>query len=306
MKIKNILISQPAPATLERSPFQEIAAKYNVSLDFHPFIKVERVSVKEFRSQRVDILDHTAVIFTNRSSVDHFFQICEETRVSIPETMKYFCVTEAIALYLQKYIVYRKRKIFFGKATFADLIDQIMKHSGEKFFLPLPDPHKPEIPETLDKLKVKYTKVIMSRTVSADVSSVNLDNYDIVVFYSPIEISTLKSVKPETKCNLKIATFGNGTAVAAVDSGYKVSVIAPTPDCPSMVNALDKFIKKYNAGEKIEDVVIEKKSMDIPQLKTDSKSVKKAKPKPKTVAAAASDKESVIKEKKCPAKSKSA
>lgn len=274
MKIKTILVSQPAPAALERSPFQELIAKYGVKIDFHPFIKVERVSVKEFRSQRIDILAHTAVIFTNRSSVDYFFQICEETRVSIPETMKYFCVSEAIALYLQKYIVYRKRKIFFGKGTFTDLMEQVVKHKDEKFLLPLPDPHKPEIPATMDKLKLKYSKVIMSRTVSADVDSVDVDSYDIVVFYSPIEMQTLQAKCPELANGTMIATFGNGTAVAAVESGYKVSVLAPTPESPSMVGALDKFIQKINAGEAVEEIEVKKEVADISHLKVDSKAKK--------------------------------
>lgn len=282
MKVKNILVSQPAPAVADRSPFYEITGKYNINVDFHPFIKVERVSVKEFRQQRVEILTHSAVIFTNRSSVDHFFQICEETRTTVPETMKYFCVTEAIALYLQKYIVYRKRKIFFGKVTFTDLMELIVKHKEEHFLLPLPDSHKPEIPKTLDKLKIKYDKVILSHTVSADISDIDINKYDILVFYSPSEIATLTAKYPSIGDKPMISTFGNSTAVAAVEAGLKVSVLAPTPEYPSMVTALNAFIPKYNAGEQIEAITVEKKSVDISHLKADGKSAKKGTAKSKT------------------------
>ncbi len=262
---------------MDRSPFQELINKYNVHIDFHPFIKVERVSVKEFRQQRVDILSHSAVIFTNRSSVDHFFQLCEETRTTVPETMKYFCITEAVALYLQKYIVYRKRKIFFGKATFADLVEVIVKHKDENYLLPLPDSHKPEIPASLDKLKIKYSKVILSHTVSADIAGIDIPKYDILVFYSPSEIATLASRSGEINGRPMIATFGNGTAVATVEAGMKVNVVAPTPQCPSMVNALDAFIEKVNSGETPEEVtVVKKESIDISHLKTENKGARKS------------------------------
>ncbi|MCC8088954.1 MAG: uroporphyrinogen-III synthase [Rikenellaceae bacterium] len=310
MKVNKILVSQPAPAAIERSPFQELITKYGVSVDFQPFIRVERVSVKEFRSQRVDILAHTAIIFTNRSSVDHFFQICEETRVSIPETMKYFCVTEAVALYLQKYIVYRKRKIFFGKAVFADLVDIIVKHKEEKFLLPLPDPHKSEIPATLDKHKLKHTKLILSHTVSNDINGIDIREYNVVVFYSPLEVATLKSTYPELPETVRIAAFGNGTALAVADHGYNLSVIAPTPESSSMVNAIDKFIQKLQSGENAGYVSIEKKeaspSVDNPAAKKLSKKTVKSK-----VTAKTTDKKSDIKKstgtvKKAPIKSKSA
>ncbi len=288
MKVKTILVSQPAPPVLDRSPFYEIIAKHGLTMDFHPFIKVERVSVKEFRQQRVEILAHSAVIFTNRSSVDHFFQICEETRTTVPETMKYFCVTEAIALYLQKYIVYRKRKIFFGKGTFTDLMEQVVKHREEHFLLPLPDSHKPEITRTLDKLKIKYDKVILSHTVSTDIDGLDLTKYDLLVFYSPSEIATLvnrcgRETTSEGKLPL-IATFGNGTAVATVEAGLKVSVLAPTPEFPSMVKALDTFLTRYNAGETVEEVKVEKKTADISHLKPETRGTRKTASKTKTAA----------------------
>ena len=277
MKVKTILVSQPAPPAVDRSPFQEIITKHKLTVDFHPFIKVERVSAKEFRSQRVEIPGHTAVIFTNRSSVDHFFQICEEIRYTVPETMKYFCVTEAIALYLQKYIVYRKRKIFFGKGTFTDLMEVVVKHKDENFLLPLPDSHKPEIPQSMDKLKLKYDKVILSHTVAADIDEVDITKYDILAFYSPSEIATLTAKHNDINGKPMIAVFGNGTAVAAVESGLKVSILAPTPESPSMVKALDTFIAKYNAGDELEEVTVEKKTIDVSHLKTDKKRSKSTK-----------------------------
>ena len=250
MKIKHILISQPAPAALERSPFSEIVTKHAVDLDFNPFIRVEGVSAKEFRAQRVDILSHTAVIFTSRTTIDNFFRICDECRITVPETMKYFCVTEAVALYLQKYIVYRKRKIFFGKSTFADLMDVILKHKEEKFVIPLSEPHKPEIPKLLDKARVKYDKLILARTVSADLSGLDISKYDLLVFYSPSEIHALTGTfgnrLPEGN---RLAVFGASTAKAAVDAGLKVSVLAPTGTVPSMTMAIHNFIVHANAGE---------------------------------------------------------
>ena len=287
MKVKNILVSQPAPAIPERSPFQELITKHHVHIDYRPFIKVVPVTVKEFLSQRVDILSHTAVIFTNRSSIDHFFQICEETRITVPETMKYFCVTEAIALYLQKYIVYRKRKIFFGKVTFADLMEVVVKHKEENFLLPLPDSHKPDIPQSMDKLKLKYDKVILSKAVPADIDDVDIDKYDIVAFYSPSEIATLTAKHPGINGKPMIAVFGNSTAVAAVDAGLKIRVLAPTPESPSMVKALDLFITKFNAGEDVPEVTtVEKTTIDVSHLKTDTR--KKSASKSKTTKTAAS------------------
>lgn len=293
MKVNNILVSQPAPAIPGRSPFQELITKHDVQIDYHPFIQVERVSVKEFLSQRVDILAHTAVIFTNRSSVDHFFQICEETRTTVPEAMKYFCVTEAVALYLQKYIVYRKRKVFFGKATFADLMEIVVKHKDEAFLLPLPDSHKPEIPQSMDKLKLKYNKVILSKAVAANIDDVDVEKYDILAFYSPSEIATLTAKYPKLNGKPMIAVFGNGTAVAAVEAGLPIRVLAPTPESPSMAKALDIFIQKYNAGEDVPEVTtVEKKTIDVSHLKTETKkrTASKAKSTKTTAAKKSSDK----------------
>lgn len=250
MKIKKIIVSQPDPLS-EKSPYMELAQKYNLKIDFRPFIKVEGISAKDFRQQRIDILQHTAVIFTSRTAIDNFFRICEEVRVSIPETMKYFCITEAIAHYLQKYIVYRKRKIFFGPGTFAQLMDVIMKHKGEKFLVPLSDVHKAEIPKTLDKAKIKYTKGIFYRTVSSDLSDLKELDYNMLVFYSPSGIKSLFENFPNfQQGEIAIAAFGDNTAKAVKDNGLRLDVKAPTPQCTSMTQALDEFIKKHNKEHK--------------------------------------------------------
>ncbi|MDD2550099.1 MAG: uroporphyrinogen-III synthase [Bacteroidales bacterium] len=250
MKIKTIIVSQPEPKS-EKSPFFDLIDKHNLKIDFRPFIQVEGVSSKEFRQQRIDILEHTAVIFTSRTAIDHFFRMCEEMRIAVPEAMKYFCITEAIALYLQKYIVYRKRKIFFGEGNFAQLMDVITKHKTEKFMVPLSDAHKAEIPKLLNKAKVKYTKAILYRTVCCDLSDLQDVNYDIIVFYSPSGIKSLFKNFPEFEQNsTKIAVFGPTTAKAAKSNNLRVDIQVPTPACPSMTQALDDFIKEHNKKNK--------------------------------------------------------
>jgi len=247
LKIKKILVSQPKPEN-DKSPYFEFAEKNNLKVDFRPFIKVEGVEGKEFRQKRININDHTAVIFTSRTAIDHFFRICEELRVNVPDTMKYFCVSESVALYLQKYIVYRKRKIFFGNNNFKNLVEQdIVKHSSEKFLLPLSDIHKPEIPRVLDKNKIKYSKAIMYRTVSSDLSDLSDVNYDILVFYSPSGIRSLFHNFPEfEQNNTKIACFGPATARAVKKAGLKLDIHAPTTETPSMTMALDKYVREFN------------------------------------------------------------
>ena len=251
MKIKNILVSQPAPAVIEKSPYNELISKYHIHAQFHPFIKVEGVSLKEFRSQRIEILDHTAVIFTSRTTIDSFFRICEEARITVPEGMKYFCNTEAVALYLQKYIVYRKRKIFFANGTFANFMELLNKHKEENFLLTVSEPHKPEMPVAMEKHHLKFDKVVFARTVSADLSGVNVNDYDMLVFYSPSEITSLINAFPEIGAKTKIATFGHNTTQAALNSGLVVSVMAPSPEAPSMTKALELYAKKVNAGEEL-------------------------------------------------------
>jgi len=250
LKIKTIIVSQPEPKS-EKSPFFDLIDKHNLKIEFRPFIQVEGVSSKEFRQQRIDILEHTAVIFTSRTAIDHFFRMCEEMRIAVPEAMKYFCITEAIALYLQKYIVYRKRKIFFGEGNFAQLMDVITKHKTEKFMVPLSDAHKAEIPKLLNKAKVKYTKAILYRTVCCDLSDLQDVNYDIIVFYSPSGIKSLFKNFPEFEQNsTKIAVFGPTTAKAAKSNNLRVDIQVPTPACPSMTQALDDFIKEHNKKNK--------------------------------------------------------
>lgn len=250
LKIKKIIVSQPDPQS-EKSPYLELISKHNLKVDFRPFIQVEGISSKDFRQQKVDILQHTAIIFTSRTAIDHFFRICEEVRVTVPETLKYFCITESVALYLQKYIVYRKRKIFFGQGTFAMLMDTILKHKTEKFLVPLSDVHKAEIPKSLDKAKVKYTKAILYRTISSNLSDLNGMDYDMIVFYSPSGIKSLFANFPEfNQGDIKIAAFGPTTAKAVKDYKLRLDVQAPTPSCPSMTQALDEYIKKHNKDNK--------------------------------------------------------
>ena len=251
MKIKKVVISQPEPQN-EKSPYMELAQKYGLKIDFRPFIHVEGVSSKEFRQQKINILDHTAVIFTSKTAVDHFFRICEEVRVTVPETMKYFCITESIALYLQKYIVYRKRKIFYGNNTFADLLEIMQKHKEEKYLLSLSDVHKPEIPKSLDKAKIKYTKAIFYKTVSSDLSDLRDDfPYEMIVFYSPNGIKSLHDNFPNfDQKEIVIGAFGTNTAKAVKDSGLRLDVMAPTPSCPSMTHAIDVFLKEYTKKTK--------------------------------------------------------
>ncbi|MFP4024797.1 MAG: uroporphyrinogen-III synthase [Thiohalospira sp.] len=247
MKIKTILVSQPEPKN-DKSPYSELADKNNLKIDFRPFIKVDGVSAKEFRQCRIDILAHTGVIFTSRTAIDHFFRICEELRLSVPDTMKYFCISEATALYLQKYIVYRKRKIFYGDGKFGDLMGTIKKHKDEKFLVPLSDIHKEEIPKKLEQARIKYTKAIMYRTVSADLSDLSDVNYDMLVFYSPSGIKSLLENFPDFEQNTtQIATFGPKTAKAVKDAGLKVNVKAPTKDAPSMTMAIDQFINNHKS-----------------------------------------------------------
>ena len=247
MKIKSILVSQPKPAS-EKSPYYDIAEKYRVIIEFRPFIKIESLSAKEFRQQKVSILDHTAVIFTSRHAIDHFFTLCSELRVTIPETMKYFCNSEAIALYIQKYVQYRKRKIFFGSTgKFADLLPFIVKHNTEKYFVPMSDVHNDEIKNALDSKNIVNTGAVMYRTVSNDFTPEEKFDYDMLLFFSPAGINSLIKNFPnfEQKDTL-IGCFGPATAKAVKDAGLRLDLEAPTAAAPSMPAALDQFIGEYN------------------------------------------------------------
>ena len=243
-------MSQPKPAS-EKSPYYDIAEKYGVKIDFRPFIKVESLSAKEFRLQKVSILEHTAVIFTSRHAIDHFFGLCTEMRIAIPETMKYFCVTEAVALYIQKYIQYRKRKIFFGNTgKIEDLVPSIVKHNSEKYFVPMSDVHTDEIKNLLDKNKITHTEAVMYRTVSNDFQEGEAFDYDMLLFFSPAGVSSLKKNFPNfDQKEIKIGTFGSTTAQAVRDAGLRLDLEAPTVQAPSMTAALEMFIKETNNGK---------------------------------------------------------
>lgn len=241
-KIKTILITQQDPGT-EKNPYVELARKHKLKIDYRPFIHVEGVESLDFRQQRVNILDHTGIIFTSRNAVDQFFRLCKELRVTVPETMKYFCMSEAIAYYLQKYIQYRKRKIFFGQSTFQELMDAIKKHKSEKFLLPCSDQLKPSIPETLDKEKLNYSKAVMYKTVCSDLSDLADVKYDMLVFFSPSDIESLFKNFPDfTQNTTKIAVFGPTTAKAVKDASLRIDVMAPNPKAPSMSMAIEQYI----------------------------------------------------------------
>jgi uroporphyrinogen-III synthase len=246
-KVKTLLISQPKPET-EKNPYYDLANKYGLIETFRQFIKIEGLPVKDFRAQRIDILEHKAVILTSRMAVDHFFRMCNEMRVTVPESMKYFCINEATAYYLQKYIQYRKRKIFFGHQTIQDLVDVIRKNRDEKFLLPAADVQKEQIVDFLDALNIKYTKAIMYRTVSADLTDIkNLNDYDVLVFFTPAGIRSLKHNFPNfVQGNTRIACFGVATANTLLKHGYRLDIYAPNPKNPSMSGALDSYIKEAN------------------------------------------------------------
>ncbi len=250
MKLKTILVSQPAP-TDERSPYFELAKKYKLKFDFRPFIEVQGVDGQEFRQERITILDHTAVMFTSRNAVDHFFRMSKELRITIPETMKYFCVSESVAYYLQKYIVYRKRKVFIGKQTFADLMDVIKKHKSERYLLPCSDIQQGEIPAMLDKASIKYTNAVFYRTVACDLTDLKDLTYDMLVFFSPGGIESLKKNFPKFKQGTTyIAAFGPTTAKAVIDHGLRLDLQAPLPEAPSMTGAIELFIKREDKKKK--------------------------------------------------------
>jgi uroporphyrinogen-III synthase len=248
LKIKKVLVSQPKPAT-EKSPYFDIAEKFGVEIDFRPFFKVEPLTSKEFRQQKISILDHTAVVFTSRHAINHFFRLCEELRVAIPETMKYFCVTEAIAVYLQKYIVYRKRKIFFGQTgKVEDLAVVIGKHPKEKYLIPVSDVHKEDLISLLEAKKISYTKAVMYRTVSNDFEDNEKFDYDMLVFFSPSGISSLLKNFPNfEQKDIKIGCFGPTTAKAIKDAGLRLDMEAPTPEAPSITAALEMYLKKQQS-----------------------------------------------------------
>ena len=244
MSIKTILVSQPKPEG-DKSPYFDLADKYKLKIDFRPFIKVEGVSAQEFRSQRIDFNEYTAVIMTSKNAIDHFFRIAQETRYTVPDTLKYFCISEAVALYLQKYVTYRKRKIFFGKQTIEELMDSMKKHKGEKYLLPCTDILRDKIPETLEAHNINFTKAMLYRTVASDLSDLEDVYYDMLVFFSPGGIESLFKNFPDFKQNnTLIAAFGPTTANAVIKNNLRLDVHAPQPNAPSMTAAIENFVKE--------------------------------------------------------------
>ena len=243
MNIKSILVSQPEPKT-QKSPFRDLADKFKLKVDFRSFIHVEGIVSQEFRKDRINLGDFSAVILTSRMAVDHYFRIAGETRFAVPDDMKYFCISEAVAYYLQNYVVYRKRKIFFGKQSFIDLIETINKHNSEKFLVPCSDIQRKIIPELLTKHEINYKNAVLYKTVCSDLSDLEEVKYDILVFYSPSGIQSLVKNFPDFQQNgTKIAAFGPTTAKAAEELGLRIDIKAPMPGIPSMTMAIEDFIK---------------------------------------------------------------
>ena len=246
MKVKTILVSQPAPKA-ENSPYIELSEKQKVKIDFRPFIHVEGAPAREVRAQKIDLSSYTAIILTSRNAVDHFFRIAEEMRFTVPDSLKYFCQSEAVAYYLQKYVVYRKRKIYVAERTFTDLTKIIKKHKDETFLLPSSDKLKENIPETLNKMAINWDRAILFKTVVSDLSDLEDVFYDILVFFSPSGIDSLFKNFPDFKQkDTRIAVFGSSTVAAANNAGLQCNIQAPTPETPSMTMALEKYILEAN------------------------------------------------------------
>ena len=246
MKVKTMLVSQPQPKA-ENSPYFNLIDKLKVKIDFRPFIHVEGVDAKDIRKEKIDLKDFSAVILTSRNAVDHYFRIAEEMRFKVPDDMKYFCLSEAIAFYLQKYVVYRKRRIYVGKRTVAELAPMVKKHKEEKFLFPTTDKVAPEITEVLDKLNIQYRPAIFYKTVISDLSDLSDVYYDVLVFFSPSGIDSLFQNFPDfEQNNTRIAVFGNSTLKAVQDRGLVAQIIAPSAENPSITMALEKYIAEVN------------------------------------------------------------
>lgn len=245
--IKKILISQPAPVS-DKSPYFELSEKYNVDLTFHPFIKVEGITAREFRAQKVQILEHSAIVFNSRHAIDHFFTLCKELRVALPEDMKYFGISETVVHYIQKYVQYRKRKVFFGTTgKWPELIDVMVRHKTERYLIPLSDVHSDEVRQMLDARRLQHTECVMYRTVSNDYPKDKPFDFDMLVFFTPAGIASLQKNFPDFEQNdIKLACFGKATAKAITDAGLRVDLEAPTVDAPSMPRALDLYLQNQS------------------------------------------------------------
>ena len=251
MSVKSILVSQPKPSS-DKSPYFDLAKKYKLKIDFRPFIHVEGIPAQIFRKQKVHILEHSAIVFTSRHAVDHFFRMCDEMRITVPDSMKYFCISEAVAYYLQKYVVYRKRKIFYGKQTFADMMDIFKKHRQETFMIPCSDIYKQSMPKMLEENGIKFTIGVLYKTVASDLSDLSDIKYDMLVFFSPSGIKSLKENFPKFKQNgTRIAAFGPSTAKAVNDAGLRLDIHAPAPNMPSMSMAIEQYVKEANKKKKV-------------------------------------------------------
>lgn len=248
-EVRSILITQAAPED-PNSPYSKLASKYNLTIDFRPFIEIVPVTIKEFRKQKINILEHTAVIFTSRNAVDHFFKLCSESRIEVPIEMKYLCISEQTSNYLQKYIVIRKRKIFTGKATAADLADLIKKHKKERFLYPCSDIRKNDIPQMLKDNNCKFTEGIIYKTVASDLSDLSEVKYDVLAFFSPSGVDSLLSNFPDFKQNdTRIAAFGTTTSKAVEDKNLILDIVAPVPNAKSMTDAIELYVKKSNLAK---------------------------------------------------------
>lgn len=245
MKIKSILVSQPAPN--ESSPYLEMAKKEKIKIDFRPFIHLESVDSKELRSQKIDLAAFTGIIFTSRNAVDHYFRLAEEMRFTVPDSMRYICQSEAIANYLQKHIIYRKRKISYGEKLFSDLLPLFKKYPTDKYLLPTSEITSPEILSTMEKSDVEWSRAVMYRTVSSNISDIDIKDYSMLVFFSPNGIKSLQeNFSDFEQKDTKIAVFGTTTQNAAIEAGFRIDIMAPSKETPSMTMAIEKYIRNLN------------------------------------------------------------
>ena len=276
MKIKKILISQPEPADLEKSPYRNLVHKYNVNLTFYKFFEVVGISASDFRKTRIHIGDYSAVIFNSKNSIEHFFRMVKDLRETVSDDMKYFCSTEAIALYLQNFIQYRKRKVFFGNQYFSDLLEVMSKHRDEKYLFPCSDEKQTEYTKALDKAKFKYTKAPMYTSKPRDLTKFDIDSFDAIALFSPIGVRSLVKNFPDIKDhNILIAAFGTSTHAALKEHGIKLNIAAPTQSAPSMAMAIENHI----LGKAPESVVISKGEISKHGVRnTITTSAKKSKP----------------------------
>jgi uroporphyrinogen-III synthase len=247
LKIKNILISQPVPPEIEKSPYGDIIRKHGVHIEFHKFFRIEGVTTREFRDERIYINEYTAIFFNSKHAVDQFFRIAKEVRVEVPETMKYFCMSESIAFYLQKYVQFRKRKIFHA-SDMSQMLDIIKKHKTENFLIPCSDSHNKELPNLFDSIKAQYREAVMYRTLPAEMKELfDINSFDMIVFFSPQGIRSLFYNWPDFKQgDILIGAFGSTTAQAVTDAGLVVNIPAPSASAPSMAMAIDQYLAKYN------------------------------------------------------------